>query len=1302
MLDGQNQTMLYQQGLWKDEKLLLAAVDPQNHDLYFILYNPLQFPKYEYHRINIMNREHEHLGSLTLQHLISSLYYTSGKLIFLEGQTSIVTFDIVGKSISRLSLASRTLSFTISFEHKSLFPVNFEVSKDVNVIPEPVKATTIQVIVRDGNYEIVWEPVNNTNYGDLRYEIRFLSHVSIVESSKLPLLREMGSFKPHQSFNLSITAFTTWASSAATEVRLQTPESLPSQPRNLRVFWSRVDPELYEYTLRWIQPEEENGKLLHYVVQCWDTQTNVDLCPNEKVEHPATEVKLRLRNSSITFSVKAYTSLGPGTASFPFLTSASRINPIPRIVMGLNKPSRMIIYDVDNGSRKSIMVPVIPHFIAYDHLTESVTIVNNNGELYEVNLKTEQAIFIRKLESNIQQILLDWVGRYIYYVKGVDIKLIDLQDHSSDAKYIFGSKERIVNLDRDTDGVFYYSDVMNNMFTFKLSTGFQISEIKDFKIDSQDTCNCKNLVKIDKFSFAQHSQQNQLSARDSKTGDVFLVDSAKCNCRKIASTVVNDRVSFQADVSNLYIHSSINNTITTYNTETQQQKEIVLSTITDNDVVSYTSLCAECQANKSPECVDIKPMNQNVEYTTVKDYYVLVRLPYPSVDNLCKKKILLPSTNYTIFYKPVGRGSEVFDKSTFQTINYYNSGNFGKLDLKIDNLKPNSRYVLCVEMTNIYTRNKVNDHEDRVCSEFSTDEGISSPPMDVKAVVMSPHEVEVSWSKPAVINSDFLYYEIYWKSVDFIKGVYVSGSVVKRDNNTTLVISDLPANQTFHIWITSVSPKGKVSNTSAVHQVRMFSTPKYIQVQSIKPRSIEMKWTNNEESVKTHQFVYFPLNDNSTQKFIPEKPVVSEFMKNYDVSLTHLSPSHCYVIHILITYKSNPDRQMQWPGLNVECLETEKDKPLVPGIPTLETIDNQLAITWKENEEAVLQYELQKLNLLEFEWLTIYNNSGNHYKVSWLPNGNYSFRVRAFNTNGYSNYSAPSVFFDLEAAKNFQIISSQSSQVNVAIISASVIGIMLVICILYFLLIKNKFAVKKKSLLNSPLPHDLELANLRELPIRGGFINANNPLYNQLDMITDEDLAMIPKIKRSQINLTKFLGSGAFGEVYEGVVDSEDGVETKIAVKTLRKGATDIEKIEFLKEAKLMWNFKHEHILNLNAICLDNDPNFLILELMEAGDLLSYLRAHRPKGLNQSISLLDLVQMCLDVAKGSFHLHAHKFKNDPYLYLLGCEYLEQLHYVHRDLAARNCLVSSSDPSKRRVKIGDFGLARDIYKNDYYR
>ena len=69
-------------------------------------------------------------------------------------------------------------------------------------------------------------------------------------------------------------------------------------------------------------------------------------------------------------------------------------------------------------------------------------------------------------------------------------------------------------------------------------------------------------------------------------------------------------------------------------------------------------------------------------------------------------------------------------------------------------------------------------------------------------------------------------------------------------------------------------------------------------------------------------------------------------------------------------------------------------------------------------------------------------------------------------------------------------------------------------------------------------------------------------------------------------------------------------------LQTLHKGATDTEKEEFLKEALLMSNFKHSHILRLLGVCLDNDPQFIILELMEGGDLLSYLRSSRPTSVS--------------------------------------------------------------------------------------
>lgn len=46
----------------------------------------------------------------------------------------------------------------------------------------------------------------------------------------------------------------------------------------------------------------------------------------------------------------------------------------------------------------------------------------------------------------------------------------------------------------------------------------------------------------------------------------------------------------------------------------------------------------------------------------------------------------------------------------------------------------------------------------------------------------------------------------------------------------------------------------------------------------------------------------------------------------------------------------------------------------------------------------------------------------------------------------------------------------------------------------------------------------------------------------------------------------------------------------------------------------------------------------------------------------------------------------------------GMAYLSAKKFVHRDLAARNCMVAGD----LKVKVGDFGMTRDIYETDYYR
>lgn len=77
----------------------------------------------------------------------------------------------------------------------------------------------------------------------------------------------------------------------------------------------------------------------------------------------------------------------------------------------------------------------------------------------------------------------------------------------------------------------------------------------------------------------------------------------------------------------------------------------------------------------------------------------------------------------------------------------------------------------------------------------------------------------------------------------------------------------------------------------------------------------------------------------------------------------------------------------------------------------------------------------------------------------------------------------------------------------------------------------------------------MELVNLQEIPTA----TKNNTLYTPQveECQAADDLTQIPRIRREQISLTKFLGSGAFGEVYEGTVKNlmYVNVDTKVAIK---------------------------------------------------------------------------------------------------------------------------------------------------------
>lgn len=157
------------------------------------------------------------------------------------------------------------------------------------------------------------------------------------------------------------------------------------------------------------------------------------------------------------------------------------------------------------------------------------------------------------------------------------------------------------------------------------------------------------------------------------------------------------------------------------------------------------------------------------------------------------------------------------------------------------------------------------------------------------------------------------------------------------------------------------------------------------------------------------------------------------------------------------------------------------------------------------------------------------------------------------------------------------------------------------------------------------------------------------------DKITDQ-------LVKETYDLGRILGHGASGEVLECVHKS---TQQTFACKVVRKSSMN-DAQSMSTEIEIMKRIRHKHVVSMYELYETPKCLWIILELVEGGDLFHHLAATP------------------DYCESDASCHMKQM-------LSGVHYLHSLGVVHRDLKLDNVLLSGKGKN-RQIKLADFGLS----------
>ncbi|XP_047414156.1 proto-oncogene tyrosine-protein kinase ROS isoform X2 [Sciurus carolinensis] len=1231
----------------------------------------------------------------------NALMYYSGRLFWINGFRIITAQEIGQRTSVSVSEPTKFNQFTIIQTSLKPLPGNF--SSTPKVIPDSVQESSFRIEGNASYFQILWNAPPPVDWGIVFYSVEFSAHSKFLASEQHPFpVFTVEGLEPYALFNLSVTPYTYWGKGLKTSLLLRAPETVPSAPENPRIFilpsGKHLNKNEVVIEFRWNKPKHENGvltrfEIFYHISNQSDMNNTFKQWIAVNVIPSVMSFQLEGMNPGyiVAFQVRVFTSKGPGPFSDIVKSYTSEINPFPYLITLLG--SKIVLLDVDQNQ-------VVWTFSAEGNISAvGYTADNEMGyyvqgdSLFLLNLQNRSSseLFRDVLVSDITVITTDWISRHLYFVlkesqNGIQIFDVDLEHKVKYPRELEICKRNSTIISFSVSPLlsrlywtevsdlgcqmFYYSIINHTLHRILQPTATN-------KQNGRSQCPC-NVTEFE-LSGAMTIDTSELEKPRiyfAKGQEIWAMDLEGCQCwRVVMVPAMLGKTLDSLTVDGEFIYWIVTEKENTQIYQAKKRTGVILSQVEAQRSKHILAYSPVMQPFPDKEFLSLASDISEPTILNATNTSLTIRLPLAKT-NLTWYGITSPTPTYLVYY------TEVDGKKNRSDLMYKMLESQESIAL-IEGLQPFSTYLIHTAIRNYYSDPLEHLPLGKEISG-KTKSGVPEAVWLINTTVLSDTSLLVSWRESHKPNGpeESVRYQLAISHLAIIPETPLRRSEFP-DARLALLVTTLSGGQLYVLKVLVCHSEEMWCAESYPVTVKMFDTPGKPYALDPGNTSLQLDWKAPSD-VSLIRF-WFELQKWRFNEFYHVEASCSKGPA-YICNITDLQPHTSYDIRVVVVYVTGQN-STSLP----ENFKTKAGVPSKPGIPNL-LEGSKDSIQWDKAEDNGSRLMYYILEIREgtsndsknqnLRWKMAFNGSCSSI-CTWKSKnlkGTYQFRVVAANNLGFGEYS--------EISENIILVGDGFWIPEASFILITVVGVFLVVTIPLTFVWHRKFKNPKtsKEVLTVLLNEDKELAELRGLAAGVGLANACYAIHT---LPTQEEIENLPAFPREKLTLRLLLGSGAFGEVYEGTaidILGDGSGEIKVAVKTLKKGSTDQEKIEFLKEAHLMSKFNHPNILKQLGVCLLNEPQYIILELMEGGDLLTYLRKARMTMLHGPLlNLVDLVDVCVDISK-------------------GCVYLEQMHFIHRDLAARNCLVSVKDYTSplRIVKIGDFGLARDIYKNDYYR